>query len=70
MRELLQQGVEFYSMIEYFTTRNEDDTIGVPSIPSKPFDGNEKPNKQFIDIVNNKFLNDTNISCTLLTKRV
>lgn len=68
MKELLQQGIEFYSILEYFTTRNEDDTNKLPSIPSRPFDYNIKPNLQFIGVLNNRFFNNTNIKCVLLSK--
>ena len=68
MKELLKQSIEFYSMLEYFTTRNEDDINGLPSIPNKPFDENVKPNTQFIGVLNSKFFGDTNIKCVLLSK--
>jgi hypothetical protein len=68
MKELLKQSIEFYSMVEYFTTRNDNDINGLPSIPSKPFDENCKPNTQFIGVLNKRFFNDTAIKCVVLNK--
>jgi hypothetical protein len=68
MKKLLQESVEFYSMLEYFTTRNEDDSNGLPTIPSKPFDENSNPNNQFIGVLNNRFFGNTKINCVLLKK--
>lgn len=69
MREILESSIEFYAMLEYFTTRNENDTSGMPTIPLKPFNDLESVNKTVIKKINENVLKDTNIKCISLSKR-
>ena len=66
MRKILDNCIEFYSAIEYLSTKNEDDTIRQPTIPEKPFTG---INMDVIDIINNEFFEGTNIKCVVLNKK-
>ena len=69
MRNILEKSIEFYSMLEYFTTKNEDGTTKLPTIPSKPFNKLEPLNIKVIDMVNNKLFSGTKIKCVLINKK-
>jgi len=69
MRDLLNECVEFYSMLEYFTTKNDDDiTNRMPSIPLKPFIEGEAVNEKVKSVINDKYFADVKVKCVFLTK--
>ena len=70
MTELLKKSVEFYSILEYFTTKNEDDTTKIPTIPTKPFMGLEELNITAKNIINDKFFAGTKIKCVFIEKTI
>jgi hypothetical protein len=69
MKKLLKQSVEFYSILEYFTTKNEDDTNKLPTIPSKPFNETETLNIKVRDMINDKLFEGTKIKCVFIEKK-
>jgi len=66
MKKILEETKSFYSMLEYFTTKKEDDTTGLPSIPSKPFNENAGNVEKVLTTINNEYLEGTKIKCVTL----
>lgn len=69
MKELLNKCVEFYSMLEYFTTKNDDETTRLPTIPRKPFIELEPVTEKVTKVINDEYFGElTNINCVSLRK--
>jgi hypothetical protein len=69
MKQVLINCINFYSMLEYFTTKNEDDTTKLPTIPSRPFNNLNEVEHKVNGILNEKYFEDLKINCIFVDKQ-
>ena len=68
MKQILKECTEFYSMLEYFNTKNEDDSTKLPTIMSKPFAEFNGIDSKVKDIIDNKYFVEVPVECKFISK--